>query len=272
MQEVIQTGRVIGRINKGFMTLSAGLALGVLFSATASHAEEGIRTWTSLSGKTVEARYESWIMDSVRVVDADGNILKLSLEELSEEDVEYVELMNPPEIKVEYEESAPVREYVADAWIPSGGGWIAQNNPIYIIEGRFGARVKKTSSRPYDHELTITMMIFSVQNMDRDKYHLILRSSSQPFKLNKDNRYTFTYTDPNVHDTMFYDLSGKWPRGEKLGEYLILVYDKQGKVIAHRSSGNWLFNNHEKLMDLKVGFWVNDDGDQVYPTTPKRLL
>lgn len=248
-----------------FITLS-----GLFLSSGVLHAKEDLRTWTSIDGETVEACYVSLVMDSVNVEDEQGRTIKLPLGQLSEKDIEYVELRNPPELKVEYNESAPTREYTADAWTTSDGGYTAMNNPIHIIEGSFGAKVRKTSSAPYRHELTIEMMVFTVQNLDRDKYHLIAHTKSTPFKLEKDGGNAFTYQDDKVHNILYYDLSGKWPRGEKLGEYLILVFDRRGEIIAHRSSGNWLYDNHEKLMSLPIGAWVKEDAERVYPTTPIR--
>ena len=241
-----------------------------MFFCGAACADAPLRTWTSVSGKRIEGRYVTLLMDSVKLVDADGREIKLPLDQLSRKDLDYVELQNPPELKVEYEESVPTREYVADSWTSSSGSYTAVNNPIYIIEGQFGARVKKTSSRDYNQQLRIMMMVFSVQNLDRDKYHLIARSQSAPFRLGKGRRNTFTYTDPKTYNIMFYNLSGKWPRGEKLGEYLILILDGRDEVIAHRSSGKWLYEYRDKLQKLKVGAWLDDKAEQVYPTTPIR--
>lgn len=243
---------------------------GLLLSTDVLCAKEDVRLWTSVDGETVEGCYVSLVMDSVNIEDDQGRTIKLPLGQLSSKDIEYVELCNPPELKVEYKEEAPTREYTADAWTTSDGGYTALNNPIYIIEGAFGASVRKTSSRPYHQALTIRMLVFTVQNLDRDKYHLIAHTTSKPFTLEKDKGNTFTYQDDKVHNILYYDLSGKWPRGEKLGEYLILVVDRRGEIVAHRSSGNWLYDNHEKLMSLPIGAWVNEDAERVYPTTPIR--
>jgi hypothetical protein len=92
--------------------------------------------------------------------------------------------------------------------------------------------------------------------------------------LTKDNdrRYEFTSSKKNrvIAYELYVDyLQWRETRGEKFGETLILVRDKRGEIIAYNSTKNWLYTNLEKLEELPVRAWLNDDCVRVHPTVPK---
>lgn len=258
------TGRKMGlkRWTGGF--------LGAALLACTASAGEDVRTWTHVSGQTVEGRYVSSGIDKITIIDGNGLKIALPTDQLSQPDLAYLELINPPTLNIDFLESAQTREFIADPWYAADGGGPMMNDPVYIIDGRFGARIRKTSMKPYNHKLTVTLMVFTRQALDREKFHMIVRTTSKPFALTKENHFSHKFHDPRSHQILYYNLSGNWPRGEKLGEYLILVRDERGEVIAHRESGNWLFDHYENLLALPLGSWVDDSGQETYPTTPKR--
>lgn len=227
------------------------------------------RTWTSKTGKTVEGKYVSIAFDNLNVEDAEGKLIKIPMAQLSDEDKNYIELINPPKLSVEYSKDVQAWQSVADDWISNFGG-STRNHPIFVINARFGARIKKLSSNPYNHKLTVEVFALTKQCYDPDNFHLIARSKSEPFMLNKENGEEFEYIDPKTYLIIYYNLYSTLPRGERPSDYMVLVWDERGEVIAHRSTGNWLYNNREKLMALPVGAWVNDKCDRIHPTSPKR--
>lgn len=232
-----------------------------------SHAE--MRIWTSKSGKTVEGEYVSMAFDNVNVEDNEGNLIKIPLDQLSEEDQTYLELANPPKLSIEYSKDVQPWQSVADDWISNYGG-SEQNHPIFVIEGRFGARIKKLSNKPYNHTLTAEIFVLTKQCYAPDNYHLIVRSKSEPFMLNKENGGYYEYDDPRMYRIIYYNLYSVRPRGERPSDYMVLIWDERGEIIAHRSTGNWLFDYRDKLMKLPVGAWVNDKCDRIHTTSPKR--
>lgn len=225
------------------------------------------RTWTLTSGETVDGEYNMYAFEKVYIRKADGTQAKVPIEELCEEDRRFVELANPPELKVEYRESAQSKEYVADVWIDNGGG-SHDNHPIKLTPARFGAEIFQTSIPIYEHELIIEMYVLTQQNYDQYNYHIIAHSKSKPFKLTKENGLHYEYEDPKTYMILRYNLYSELKRGEKLGEFLILVRDEQGKVIAYNGSKKWLTKYLDRLQELPVGAWINDKCERVHPTTP----
>lgn len=231
-----------------------------------SHGE--MRTWTSSSGQTMEGEYVTLIFGNVTIRMANGKELKVPFDSLSNEDRNYVSLRNPPTLKVEYRESTKPQTYVADAWVDNGGG-SHDNHPVKVFYSKFGADIIQTSREPYDHELTVEIYVLSRQYYDSNNFHIIANMKSKPFKLKMGKENRFEYRDPIEYRTVQYNLYSTLPRGEELGEYLILVRDERGEIVAHRNSKNWLFDNLDKLSELPVGAWIDRKCVRIHPTSPK---
>lgn len=227
-----------------------------------------MRTWTNTKGKTFEGEYISTLFDDVKIKNAEGEELRIPLASLSETDKKYVELQNPPQLKVEYRKSEPVKEYTAEDWYSNSGGQ-TRNHPIKITTATFGAEVIQKSTQAYNHALTVEVYALTKELYDPSKYHLIVHSKSASFKLTKENDRRFAYEDKKTYKILSYNLYDVFPRGETLGEYLVLVRDERGKVIAHNGTKKWLYNNLDKLNALPVGAWLNDKCVRVHPTSPK---
>ena len=226
------------------------------------------RTWTAKSGETFEGEYVVDIAGKVRIRGADKKTIEVPVAELAEEDQEYIELLNPPEIKVEYRQEASFKEYVCDDWYANESTTAAQNHPIYVADASFGAMVKRRPGRAYDHELTLEMYILTKQNYDPSKYHIVAHVKSEPFTLTEKGEWRFDFMEEDTHTIIKYNLYSEFPRGEKLGEFLIIVRDKRGEIISYNDSGKWLFSNLDKLQELPVGAWINDKCKRVHPTSP----
>ncbi len=240
----------------------------LLLVAYCSHAE--MRAWTSKSGKVIEGEYVSVIFDNVQLKDANGDLVKIPLDQFSDADRAYIELLNPPTLSIDYQESAQPREFTADPWFANGGGSQILNHPIYLMDASFGALIKQKSSKKYNHDLTVEMYILTEQNLDPDKYHIIGKVKSEPFRLTKENKFRHVYTTPETYKIIYYNLYSSWKRGEKPSKYLILVRDELGNIIEHKGRSEWLFKNLDKLEKLPVGAWINDKCIRVHPTSPPR--
>ena len=246
-----------------------GIMVVMLVAVCCLRAEES-RTWTSVNGDTLEGTYEAFSLDSVKITDPAGKLRTIPLDQLIEADRKYVILRNPPKITIDYRESASPKEFIADPWYSNGGGNQILNHPIKIINAEVGALIKQASTKEYPYELTVEMYFLTEQRLDPDKYHIMGRSRSKPFKLSKENKFRYVFTDPNSYQMFSYDLYSTWPRGETPSRYLILVRDERGEVIAHEARGEWLYKNLDKLQELPVGSWINDKCIRVHPTSPPR--
>ena len=228
------------------------------------------RVWTSKSGQTLEGEYVRTAFDAIYIKKTDGEEVKIPIDQLADSDKRLVDLLNPPTLSIDYQESTPVSEFTADPW-RSNGGSITMNHPIKYIEATFGALIKQSSSKEYEYDLTLEMYVFTAQHLDPDKYHMIAHVKGEPFRLSKTNKHRYVYTTPQTYRIMFYNLYSMYPRGEKpCKKYLILVRDERGEIIAYRSSSNWIYEGLEELEKLPVGSWINDKCKRVHPTSPPR--
>jgi hypothetical protein len=227
------------------------------------------RVWTSKSGKKVEGEYVNATLEKVTIKNASGDLVQLPFDQLCDEDLDYVDRLNPPEISIDYQESAQPWEYVSDDWI-TDSGIVIKDHPIYLMDAEFGALIKQKSTKEYNHDLTIEMYIFTHQNLDPDKHHLIGRVESQPFRLTKENDFRYVFTAPDTYRIIYYNLWSTYKRGEKPGKYLIIVRDDKGNIITYRTRSEWLYKNLDKLEKLPIGSWINDECERVHPTVPPR--
>ena len=225
-----------------------------------------VRTWTSLPGKTIEAEYVKIQFDDVILKDANGAEVKIPMTAFSGEDLEYIELLNPPKLSVDFMKSANQEFIPTSLFLPK--------DPLNLLIYEFGARVKQKDAKSYKYPLKIEIYAFTKQRYDPAKYHLISRVESDPFVLSKENGRRYEFTAPKQYKVFNYEmnvdfLNWRETRGEKFGESLILVRDKRGKIIAYNSTKKWLYRNLAMLEELPVGAWLNDDCIRVHPTVPK---
>lgn len=243
----------------------AGAGIIVMSMILVMHAE--MRTWTSTTGQTVEGEYVSVTFDQVNIKNPQGGMVKLPMESLSKEDRSFVELANPPDLKVDILESQRQRQIDGRTWT-SNTGWTGLGTPVYVMKARFGARITQTSRTAYGHALEVEIFVLTKQLYDPDKYHLISRSRSAPFILTDSNQYRYEYAGGKEQEIIYYTHASA-PRGEKPAEHLILVWDERGELIAYNSTKKWLYHNLDKLMALPVGAWIDDTCARVYPTSPE---
>lgn len=223
------------------------------------------KIWTLKSGKQLEAEYMALQMKKVVLKDVKGKELRVSLSELSKEDQRYVELANPPTLKVDFLQSFIQRDpRPSPIWV--------NNSPLHLFYYTFGARVTQKNAGKYEHKLTIEIYAIGQQVYDRDKYRLLLKEASKPFILSEENGRKFEFHDDTEIKLMRYVMADQHPRGERFAENLVLVKDERGEIIAHSTSRKWLYTQLDKLNQLPVGAWFNENCDRVHPTSPKEQL
>ena len=239
------------------------MGLGVVFAlCLCVHAE--LRTWTTITGETVEGEYLGSAFDSVSIENADGKLIKVPLDKLSKEDRVYVELINPPRLSVDFLESS-------QQIFPKASPLWSDNSPIAVLDHTFGARIKKLDTKVYNHELTVEWYCFSKQVWDPKKYKMIQHYKSEPICFSKKVREFELRCDRAVRLYKIIVDQGTgaaMPRGQKFAESLVIVRDERGEIIAYNTTKNWLYDQLDKLEKLPVNAWLNDDCKRVHPSSP----
>jgi hypothetical protein len=222
--------------------------------------ESSLRVWTTQSAKTVEAEYISRIGDKVVLKTVKGKQIKIPFNELSEADQQFIELSNPPTLSMSFVKSENQQRVATSPYL-------TEDEPR-ILEYSFGAKMRQTSSRAYNYELTAEYYAFGQQRLDDQKF-ILLDHYESSFMLNDENKRSHRFNGENastfisftLHDTM---------RGTKFMGHLIVVRDQLGKIIAHQTSNEWLFEKFDEIEQLPLGAFFDKTGQRVHPTGPPR--
>ncbi len=218
--------------------------------------ESAVRTWTSLAGKTMQARLITVIGDKAVLETDKGKKKKIPLAQLSAKDREYVELANPPKLDIDF--NAKTTQIFS----------IYDGNPTGITVARnyrAKVRLKQKSAGAYNHELTVEFFAIG-KEIHGDRYVLLDRQKGC-FAPTAENSYELIGKPVRIPDFTLDTLH----RGIKKSGYLVTVTDSRGKIILHKESSPWLYENLENLKTLPVRAFMDKTCTRVFPTGPKRL-
>ena len=222
-----------------------------------------MRTWTTTSGKQFEAKFVATMGDKVVVRTPAGKQQKIAEAELSAEDLEYIDMANPPEFDLDFinTSSSVANRYKLSRWEE-----LWRKQPPRASDYRFGAKVRQTGTRPYNHELTVEYFAIG-QELIGNAFILLDRQSDSFFPAKAKDRSHRFQSDREV-EFMSYVYDGQ-KRGKQYAGHLITLKDKQGRIIAHTASSDWLWENYENLIDLPVGSFFDKSCNRIFPTSPK---
>ena len=266
--------------NLFIIVLLMGVAVGGTVPSMAqskSKPEKEIRTWTSVSGETFEGEYASVSGGTaVRIRAANGQIISVPLNQLSDNDQLYVEYKNPPKLKVECLKTLDSIEYFVDTWYNAEGAPMESSDPATVVEASFGAKVTQQGKKLYNHDLFIEIWALTEQRYDPDKKHLIAHIKTDAFRLNEENKFSYTYENDDIYKILKYNTridgsvsTADWIRGEEYSDMLVLVRDENGDVVGYNATSEFLYNYLDRLEKLTVNAWLNRECVQVYPTSVK---
>ena len=136
--------------------------------------------------------------------------------------------------------------------------------PPKLLDYTFGAKIRQTSARAYNHTVQAELFVFGQQRIDDRKY-ILLDHQTSSFVPGKENERALTFKGKPV-ELMSYDTAQ--PRGRKYADYLLVLTDERGEQIHQSSSANWAYPNLENLRRLKVGDFMDQTCKRVYPTGP----
>ncbi|WP_372798559.1 SHD1 domain-containing protein, partial [Pontiella sp.] len=207
-------------------------------AAGAPPADTELRTWVSKDGKAMEAQLVTAMGGYVLLKTNKGRQLEIPVEELSDDDVRFVELATPPDFKLDLGKKIRQRrlKYGEDA--------------IGINEYTFTAKVKQDSSGVYRYPLTAEYYAIGSE-MGGNQYILLDRAQSVfvPSEIEKGEAFEFSGPTFDMLDYDVYEMR----RGDKYAGFLMLLRDERGRVIAHRSTPTWLYEHLDNLRQLPVG-------------------
>ena len=229
----------------------------------ASKIKPELRTWTTAAGKTLEAKYKTDMGKSAVLETAKGKQIRVELRELSEDDRNYVSLMNPPSFKLDLSKTSNLRKLgEVSIWLDSA------ERRLQVYDWQFGARIKQTSPyNGYTHPLTVEYFVFG-DEVAGDNFVLLDRNKDTyiPSPENKGN-YEL-YSEKEVETRVYALYSDVSSRGTKYGGYLITVTDERGDIVQYAATHEFLFKNIENLKKVPVGKHFNKNCNRCMPDRP----
>ena len=209
-----------------------------------------------IRGRAVAATYIKTIGDQVVLRTPEGRQLRVDEAALSEPDRERVALANPPRLNMTFLKKSDQRVIKTTPFL--------NETPPRILDYVFGAKVEQASARLYERPLTLELYVLGRQRLDDNKFILLDHQTGS---------FTFSEANGRAHkmrgrtvEVMSYDRDQ--PMGRVYSDYLLVATDARGEIVQHAASANWLFPNRDKLARLKVGDFLNDEAERVYPTGP----
>ena len=141
-----------------------------------------------------------------------------------------------------------------------------------VLDYVFTAKIKQDSSGHYPHELHVEFFAIG-EEIDGKNFILLDRQESTfvPSEQKRSEYHTFSGRTVRLYD---YEFREDGRRGQRYGGYLVVVTDSRGKIIAHKSSYNWMFEKREELKKLALMNHFDKTCARIHPPRPKvgRLL
>ena len=224
------------------------------------------RTWSLVDGSNIEAEYIIIMGGKANLRLPSGKTVKISMDQLSQEDRTHLELENPPEFKIEFVRDR--NQKVFD--LMAGQADYTLRPPEYRCH--YGVKLKQRDTFAYKHELHFE---FFALGQERAGSGLILltRQETEPFLLTRDNEWTYKFMSNKeviLQNYLYGDgpSNGHQKRGRKYYGYLILLKDVRGKTIAVETSHDWLLEHLENLKERYVGNYMDKTCSRIFPTRP----
>lgn len=228
----------------------------MLCMATFSMAETSgveLREWTDRDGNTVKAEYVRTEVESVILRGEDGTEFKVSMQSLSETDLQFVRLQTPPRIFINMEPS--VDSYTV--------GYLGNGGYDYTVRYQVvepSVLLRKTSTEPY--EAPLEMEVILLGRIREVRRYIVIDNAVVSFKFTGKQSYEVNYIGYPVD---LRQIRGSWRSGIEYEGYLVLIRDSMGRLVAVKSNKISLEQNAEGLSGAQTGSMLTDKWKVIKP-------
>jgi len=237
----------------------------LFFLAVSVFAEQ--RKWNTLSGKTITAEYVTVMGKKVILKTKTNQVIRLPFAKLSKQDQEYIELKNPPRLKIQLSKTTKQRIFPQN---------IYEDERPKAQYATFFVKIKQISTHNYPHKMTAEY--FAIGKEINGSKKILLGRGKYTFKLNgygsTFSRQGITFELPKYHLKVKNAKRAEdeeWLpfRGIRYSGYIIVVKDKTGKIIAYKTTSKRYFLYLKNLQKLYQGvFFDPKTGKRTTPTRP----
>lgn len=217
-----------------------------------------VRTWT-VKDKVLEADYINIMGDKLVLKTPKGKTVKVPLTDISDEDREYLTLINVPEFVIGFLKKGNQRFVKTGPFI--------EDVDASFTDYEFGVRIRQDDRRHYPYELTIEYWAIGNELKTYGDKYILLDHGISSYTPSAENEKSHQFTGQEVE--LMQHVYDDDKRGENYFGYIITVTDVRGEIIIHQESNKWLWENLDKIRELPVGAYFNKQGDRTHPTRPK---
>ncbi|VGO14053.1 hypothetical protein PDESU_02610 [Pontiella desulfatans] len=225
-----------------------------------SESNNGMRIWTSSSGKTIEGKFVARVAGQALLSNSKGKQVKVPVEQLSSEDRTFIGLADPPDFDIKF--SKTTEQVMPPAQSPLNAG----ERPYQMFDFIFEASVRKKGTSVYKYELSVDYYAFA-EEVDGDNYKLVDHQASS-FVPSPENKETHSFSGEEVRIGQVAVRASAPLRGTKYGGFLVTLTDERGRIIQHKTSHEWLFEDLDKLIKIPVGKHFDKELNRVGPPRP----
>lgn len=197
-----------------------------------------MRTWTSLSGQTLEAEYVRDSMGKVWLKTSTGKVKQIPISGLSQVDRDYINLRHPPKLEIKADDNKKGLSVKGDI-----------DNRKESLQ--FEVEIRKTSKQPYSEEMTAYLFVLG-RDISDDEY-ILLDTQKESFVLTPANNNSYTFKGKRVK--LEYDPDPPW--GEKYEGYLVCIKTSDGDILMFKGKKRF-----EKNLNILMKAKVNDRFDE----------
>lgn len=217
-----------------------------------------IRLWNLTNGKSIEAEFVNLFGGKAVLKTARGKVLKLPQSDFSPEDIDELELLNPPKLKISFKKKTRQFSVKSNPEL---------DVPVPVATEFTGGVVIEQEDLKNDYQRPLHLEFYVIlDEFDGDNYILHDRQVVD-FKLTPENgRHFELYGRKDI--LLRYEHYSGIVRGEKYKGYMILVFNERGDLIAKNLSHDWLLDIRDKLLKFPVGRHFNKQGERVFPPRP----
>ncbi|QBG45901.1 hypothetical protein EGM51_00180 [Verrucomicrobia bacterium S94] len=222
-----------------------------------------MRTWTTVDNKQFEAIYKTRLGSTIVLENSRRKQKQVPVSLLSPEDREYVNLLNPPQFKIDLSKSSNQRT------LPETTPWLETNRRLQIVDYQFGVRLKPaTADLDYNYPLEVEYFVFG-EEATGDNYVLLDRKSDI-FTPSPENKGEFVMMGDQEVEMKLQAVNDEGSmRGVRYGGYLVTITDKDGYIVQYKATHEFLFKNLNNLRNVPVGKHFNENCNRVMPDRPK---
>ena len=224
-----------------------------------------VRTWTAKDGSELKGELKMNMSDYLLLETASGQ-RRINKTALCDVDLEFLRQIDVPELNIEFSDRFNQIDMSNKANPQLAWGIVGS---IAAFDYTFGVRMKSRDPVDYPYPLTVEYFAIGEEVHNSDNYVLLDKGTSEftPGKV-REFRHEIFGMPVRLHRVQIRD--GAPLRGHRVGGYLIVLRDQEGRVVQYETSKESFLKNIAKLEELPLNANFDRECNRTFPTQPNQ--